>query len=137
MMVSGTGYHQGAGFSQGPDPSGYFSQTSSCVSLAEAALQASQQKMTLLHKWRAAEEHQGKNIHRIGFYSRLLLCSPVKILLRVPGPGGVLCRGLVSIPCPSPQCRGKEWSNVSHLLLAFQTKIPQRKCTPSASGEPC
>lgn len=42
ITMPGTGYHQDAGFSQGPDPSGDFSQTSSCASLAEAALQASQ-----------------------------------------------------------------------------------------------
>lgn len=47
--------------------SGYFSQTSSCASLAEAALQVSQQKVTLLLRWRVAERHQEKNIHRIVF----------------------------------------------------------------------
>lgn len=67
--MPGTGYHQAAGFSQGPDPSGYFLQTSSCASLAEAALQASQQKMILLHRGRAAERHQEKNSCRINFYS--------------------------------------------------------------------
>lgn len=59
--MPGIGYQQGAGFSQGPDPLGYFSQTSSCASLAEAALQASQQKMTLQHRWRAAQRYQEKN----------------------------------------------------------------------------
>lgn len=139
LMMSGTGYHQGAGFSQGSDPSVDFSQTSSCPSLAEAALQARQQ-MTLLHRWRARRRILTSiSVFTPSEYS--FHGTQLRFSSGAPGLGGVLCRALISIPCPSSQPpvlgEGVEHRAMSAACSWLSRKIPQQKCIPGASGQPC
>lgn len=90
--------------------------------------------MTLLPRWRAAQRHQEKDIHRIRFYSFRgvqLRCSP-----GAPGPAELLCRALVSTPCHT--CAGGRSPEQGQLPVPdFPDQTPQQKCSPSASGEPC